>query len=663
MTELRERLRRAADLYRRGDLGGARTESEAALVDDPADADLLRFLGHICCRMGDFTSGAGYLRRCLDLDEADAGVRIDLARALAALGDLDGAAALCEPAAVDAGAAAELARIHGYVLQTRGRAQEAALCYERVVAHQPSDFEAWNNLGNARRQSGEHDGAMEALTRAASLRPDLAIIQLNLGAALADGGRLEKSLSAFEKAARLAPENRDVLLELSRALNRLDRPADALAPLAEAERVAREDPVVQAELGQTHAGLGDLAEAEARYRRAIHLGPALPDAWNHLALLLESSNRAAELGTMLGEAEAAGVPAADLAFARALHARRQGRFEEALALAGAAPPATEPHRRAQLIGEICDRLGDAEGAFAAFAEMNAALAALPSEPRAAARTYRQALKAQTGLIDPAFHASWGPAPPPSVRPPPVFLVGFPRSGTTLLDTLLMGHSQIEVIEEKPLLEPVVDLVGEIGQLPGLKPEEIEALRALYFEALDCHSERAADRLVVDKMPLNMINAALIHRLFPEARFIFAERHPADVVLSCFMTNFRLNPAMANFLDLGDAARLYDLVMRHWDRCRAVLPLDVHVVRYEEMVADLAGALRPLLAFLDLPWDEAMLDHQETARGRLYVASASYAQVTEPIYARASGRWRRYRGEMEDVLPMLAPWAEKLGYEM
>jgi hypothetical protein len=94
-----------------------------------------------------------------------------------------------------------------------------------------------------------------------------------------------------------------------------------------------------------------------------------------------------------------------------------------------------------------------------------------------------------------------------------------------------------------------------------------------------------------------------------------------------------------------------------------LPLRVHPVRHERMVADPEGEMRPLLDFLGLPWDEAILDHQQTARGRGYVASASYAQVTEPIYARASGRWHRYRTEMEDVLPLLAPWAEKLGCEL
>ena len=165
------------------------------------------------------------------------------------------------------------------------------------------------------------------------------------------------------------------------------------------------------------------------------------------------------------------------------------------------------------------------------------------------------------------------------------------------------------------------------------------------------------------MPLDMVLAGLLHRLFPDARFIFAERHPADVVLSCFITNFRLNDAMANFLDLEDSARFYDLAMTHWQQCRSIFSLDVHELRYEHMVADLEGAVRPLLDWLGLPWDQGMLDHRQTARGRGYVTTASYAQVTEPIYGRAAGRWVRYRDHLEPVLPVLAPWAERLGYEL
>jgi hypothetical protein len=189
-------------------------------------------------------------------------------------------------------------------------------------------------------------------------------------------------------------------------------------------------------------------------------------------------------------------------------------------------------------------------------------------------------------------------------------------------------------------------------------EAVERILALYRSG-DLVAARG--RLVVDKLPLNILGAPLIHRLFPDARLIFAERHPCDVVLSCFMQNFELNPAMANFLDLGDAARLYDLVLSFWRRSRQILPLEVHTVRYEALVESKEDAMRPLLQFLGLAWDDEVVEHQRTAAKRGAISTPSYAQVAQPIYRRASGRWLRYRTEMEDVLPILAPWAEWLGY--
>ena len=148
--------------------------------------------------------------------------------------------------------------------------------------------------------------------------------------------------------------------------------------------------------------------------------------------------------------------------------------------------------------------------------------------------------------------------------------------------------------------------------------------------------------MVDKHPLHMARMPLIHRLFPDAKIILVERHPCDAVLSCFMANFQLNHAMRSFTDLEEAARTYDAVFDAWTRAEALLPLQVHRIRYERMVEDLEGEMRPLLAFLGLPWDEKVLDNRASAAARGHVRTASYAQVTEPIYTRAAGRWERYR---------------------
>ena len=256
--------------------------------------------------------------------------------------------------------------------------------------------------------------------------------------------------------------------------------------------------------------------------------------------------------------------------------------------------------------------------------MNRIIAAAFPGARAAAAAYRRHVAALAEMLTPDYADGWVPAPQDE-RPAPVFLVGFPRSGTTLLDTLLMGHPDIHVLEERPLLQRAGEALGDFARLPGLGAAEIARLRALYFAELDALDPAARGKMVVDKLPLNILGAPLIHRLFPEAKLIFAERHPCDVVLSCFTQNFDINDAMANFLDLGDAARLYDLVMTFWTKARDILSLDVHVVRYEALVVDKEKEMRALIDFLGLPWDDKALDNPGTAIARGLIATPSYAQ--------------------------------------
>lgn len=245
----------------------------------------------------------------------------------------------------------------------------------------------------------------------------------------------------------------------------------------------------------------------------------------------------------------------------------------------------------------------------------------------------------------------------------MFLVGFPRSGTTLLDTLLRNVPTLHVLEEMPVVGEVEILLGDKARLAGLDAGEVRTLRARYFEALAALAPPAPGQIVIDKYPLHMARIALIHRIFPDARIIFAERHPCDCVLSCFMSNFRPNWAMRSFTDLEETARLYDTVFDAWTRAKALLPLDVHYVRYERMVDDLEREMRGLFGFLGLPWDPAVLDNRAGAARGGPVRTASYSQVVEPLYRRAIGRWTRYREQLAPVLPVLEPWAERLGYDM
>jgi hypothetical protein len=266
------------------------------------------------------------------------------------------------------------------------------------------------------------------------------------------------------------------------------------------------------------------------------------------------------------------------------------------------------------------------------------------------------------LLTREWVGSWTPLALEGEPPAPIFLVGFPRSGTTLLDTLLMNMPSLHVLEEMPVLGQVDRALGDEARLATLGGEEANRLRALYFESLEALAPPPRPGLtIVDKHPLRMARLPVAARLFPDAKVIFVERHPCDVVLSCFMANFQLNHAMRSFTSLDEAARTYDLVSEAWTRAEALLPLRVHRIRYERMVADLESEMRPLLDFLELPWSDSVLDNVGAAAERGHVRTASYAQVTEPIYTRAAGRWQRYRRQLEPVLPLLAPWAERMGY--
>ena len=193
--------------------------------------------------------------------------------------------------------------------------------------------------------------------------------------------------------------------------------------------------------------------------------------------------------------------------------------------------------------------------------------------------------------------------------------------------------------------------------PGaLLEDQLARVRASYWRRVDALDGAT----VVDKFPLNVVVLPLIKRVFPKAKIIFALRDPRDVVLSCFQQRFTINAAMAQLLELERAGAYYDQVMSLFELCRARLGLDVHQVRYEDVVADLESVARELCAFLGVGFEPEMLEYRATALKR-NIATPSARQVIEPLYNRSIERWRRYAEELKPVLPVLAPWAARYGY--
>ena len=250
---------------------------------------------------------------------------------------------------------------------------------------------------------------------------------------------------------------------------------------------------------------------------------------------------------------------------------------------------------------------------------------------------------------------------------PFFIVGFPRSGTTLLDTILRSHSSIEVIEEKPLVEKLVKNLGSLSQnnlnnLEKIGEEQINQIRDIYLKDLQINASKKDDeKIIIDKLPLNFIYIGEILKVFPNSKFIFSLRHPCDCVLSCFMQNFKMNNAMANFLNIEDSAKLYDSSMKLWETYLSNFNLNYIEVKYEDLVDNFNKTILSILKFLKLPWEDSVLRFNKTAKDRFQIKTPSYDQVIQPIYKSATNRWKLYEKQLSKVYPTLEPWIKKFNY--
>jgi hypothetical protein len=247
----------------------------------------------------------------------------------------------------------------------------------------------------------------------------------------------------------------------------------------------------------------------------------------------------------------------------------------------------------------------------------------------------------------------------------VFLLGFPRSGTTLLEVILEGHPQIASLEEN---ESMIDAVDEFMRRPedlsrfALAPvASLERLRTAYWRHVAAAGTDVKGKVFVDKNPLNTLKLPLISRLFPDARVLFACRDPRDIVLSCFRHRFTMSAPIYELLSVDGAARYYDAVMRLTVRLSSVLPLDTCLVRHEDVVTDFAREMKRICAFLHIDWDPGMGDFALRTKNRTHL-TPSTAQLVKGLSTEGIGQWRRYRTHLSPVFAVLDPWVKRFYYD-
>jgi tetratricopeptide (TPR) repeat protein len=469
----------------------------------------------------------------------------------------------------------------------------------------------------AHHRAGRLAEAIRRYDRILSQKPDLAQVHSNRGLALARLGRLEAAVEAYQQAVALNPDDVETLSNCG---------------------------VVLAELNR-------FAEAEQQFRRAITLNPGFAGAHNNLGLILKEQGRLTE--AVQASKEAIRLAPKNTSYYGSLAAVRS--FEagdsymtalEAMADDAAALSVEDRVHLHFALGRAYEHTGKFENAFRQWLTGNALKRRQFAYNEAVTLTRMERTRA---LFTRDFMRRDEASGDPSGVP--VFVVGMARSGTTLIEQILASHPAVFGAGELQLFEQVVNIVGKM--MPGAPrfPEMASGLHAEHFRSLarryleELLPRSPASARIVDKMPANFHFIGLIHHALPNATIIHAVRDPLDTCVSCFAVNFTYaQPFTFDLAELGRYYRQYRALMAHW---HDVLPpgrvIDVH---YEELVGDLEGAARRIVAACGLDWDSRCLDFHRTER---LIRTTSAVQVRQPIYNSSIGRWRRYEKFLEPLM--------------
>lgn len=549
----------------------------------------------------------------------------------------------------------------GLLLHQRGESGQGLLLMERALALEPGNHQYRSNLAGVLNQLGRSGDAERLYREALALRPDHLDSHINLGLLYAAQGDHPQALAEFAAALDLDPKNYTAWFGRAGSLEQLARPKEALAAYRNAALAAAQDPERLQTLAVALREAGELEEARLCQTQALALAPDSPQVENGLGNVLA-------MGGDLAGAER------HYRRALALKADYPGAFHNLVDVARLTPadplwpplmslvesietlpPATAVPLHFTL-GRVWETAGDYPRAFRHFLEGNRLKrSGINYVESSQARFFADFI---AGFGELAKHA-----PADSADARPVFIVGMPRSGTSLVEQILASHPAVHGAGEthalrnslREELPPDNSDYALPGRLAGLDVAGFRRVAARYSRYMDEIAPGA--QRITNKLPGNMVFVGLIRLLYPRAHIIHCVRDPLDTCLSCFCKLFATgHPFSYDLRELGRFHRLHQGLMAGWDR---LLPADaVLALSYEELVTDLEAGARRLVAHCGLPWDEACLSFHTTARP---VRTASLAQVRQPIYSSSVGRWRRYEKELAPLMEALSGATSLAGY--
>ena len=558
----------------------------------------------------------------------------------------------------DAPAWSRLGAVHNGL----GAPQDALACYDRALALEAKLAEAWNGRGNALIRLGRLEEALDSYDRTLALQPDHVPALTNRGVALRDLGRASEAVASYDRALEIRPDHVFSHNNRGVALMDLGRQADALVSFERAIALKSDYAEAWNNRGKALAGgsdplegAGRSGEALASFDRALALNPMYAEALDNKGVVLVELGRAEEAAAAFEHA-IRNAPRAVRYYYHLTQARRLQRADPHLAAMQAIardPAVLTLQDRVELdfaLGQALDEAGDFEAAFRHFAEGNRLRRTQIAYDES--RTLEQ-LEAIQGVFTPELMAAKAGQGDPSALP--VFIVGMPRSGTTLVEQILASQPGVFAAGETAAFPEAVAAQALAGGRRLAYPGGVSRLSA---KALREIGARYAGRLaaaapdavrVVDKRPDNFRFIGLIRLVLPNAKIIVTRRDARDTCVSCFSMLFGAGaPYSFDLGELGRYHRAYERLMAHWLEAPpegALLEVD-----YETLVADVEREGRRILTFCGLDPGAERLDLR---RGERRIRTASALQVRQPVHAGSVGRWRRYEA-------FLAPLLEALG---
>ncbi|MBS0417403.1 MAG: sulfotransferase [Proteobacteria bacterium] len=496
---------------------------------------------------------------------------------------------------------------------------------------------------------------------------------LNVAATcLEQEGKLADALRLLERAVELAPEDIGARNALGLCLQRLERPAEALR---HTDVLLKQNPglgFAHANRGNALIALGHLGRARSSHLRALELEPGNVSSLASLASIASHRGNHDEARTWARQVLAVVPNFPDAVIALAAAELAGGTLAEAEALLRQllADQRVSPIDKARangLLGDVLDADRRYTEALAAYSACNEALRRIHNRfaSGTSLTTYTNQLLTTVGSDVDRYARRGGESQAPvTAARGHVFLIGFPRSGTTLLEVVLDGHPQVASLDEHELLTESVQRYmadpRDLSDLEKANETQLRPLREAYWNRVRENEIDVSGKVFVDKYPMSTLKLPLIARLFPDARILFAARDPREVVLACFRRRFKMNPATYEFLTTAGAAALYDAVMPFAELMRPVFGARWRDVRYESLVADFTGQMRAICEFLGLEWLEGMDDFAVRARERER-STPSTAQLARGLDRSRTVHWKHYSSALEPVMPVLNKWVERLGY--